>query len=756
MRLRMSDDGEDNFTEINNDITALNQQMIASYVDSKTQDLTNIVTKYIRKLDDERLNQIKVHNIAIKQGKDVTASNVLKEVKKTQVEPPNQEFVDSLRSLLSYIATFNQLLTESKKLDLDIKKRLESMLVVIQKTLMEAVDKKSWIFKETEEVNLFISEYYNLLNVIKKRIIELNQVSCNVLCNTNSAKTDIKNQTMRLESKMFAFPIFFKLTPRMTQHITHQNNNKEIVEPDPLTLDSKLLSKDIRLNLQADFPELEPLLQLKVEEKIKYVQNEKIITKEAKKASFVMAQECFYGFGQQQNYKKAIEYYLQAENEGVVEASNCLGKMYLEGKGVHKNDLKAYEHFKQSADAGNEDGQYYIGYMIEHDLIKGFNPVNKLDEAVKYYKNAAARNQTDALTDLAFLYENGLVGEPNYLRAQELYKTAIELKNARAMNNLASMYLKDVVPNVSKSQLEKDAFDLYERSADLGYVKGLTNLGICYLKGIGVPKDSVNAKKLFKEASIQKDPDAMFYIAYFKLKGATMNVNDEEYFEAADQLRYVVSVDKTNSDAYYYLGYLYENGFGVDQDYKTASFYYSKAVALSNDTNAKAMYKLGNMIYTGKVGYNDNKRAYKLYAKAAELGDKDAIYILGVIQEQGLNGEQNVEAAVKLYEQSAKMGHADAKINLAMLLMKHKGDIGDFSTTPENLIIEAMKKGNFKAKSILENTVNSRQPLFNTMPGNMKNTLNITSEFSQNFGTNTANLMHLGDYMGRKSGFIGN
>lgn len=751
MRLRMSGNDDEDLSEINKEIATLNNQMITNYVDAKTQELTNTVTKFIKKLDDDRIAQIRANNLALKQGKEVVSASMLKEVKKTQVEPPNPDFIDSMKSLLSYVTTFNQLLTESKRLDLDIKKRLESALLIIQKTLSEAVTSKNWIFKETDEVNLFISEYYNVLIVIKKRIIELNQVGCNVICNTSTGKQDIKNQLMRLENKIFAFPIFFKLTPRMTQHITQQTSNKEIVEPDPLALDSKAIGKEIRAKLQNDFPELEPILQLRVEEKIKYVENEKIITKKAKKASFVKAQECFYGFGQPQNYKLAVKYYLKAENKGVVEASNCLGKMYLDAKGVQKNDQKAYEHFKKSADAEDQDGQYYIGYMIEHDLIKGFSPVNRLEEAVKFYKKAAARNQTDALTDLGFLTENGLVGEPNYQRAQELYKSACEMKNPRAMNNLASLYLKGVMPNMTKSQLEKEAFDLYERSAKLGYVKGLTNLGICYLKGIGVLKDTVNAKKLFKEGAIQKDPDAMFYLAYFKLKGASMNANDEEYFEAADQLRYVTSVDKNNSDAYYYLGYLYENGFGVDQDYKTSTFYYSKAVAVSNETNPKAMYKLGNMLYSGKAGYADMRRAYQLYAKAAELGDKDAIYTLGVLHEHGLSVEQNVETACKLYEQSAKMGHADAKVNLAMLMMKDKFSTSEFGTTPENLLLDAAKQGNNKAKGLLESTMNAKQPLFNTLPSKMKNTLNMTSELSYFAPNNTTQFLHLGDYMGKNS-----
>lgn len=47
--------------------------------------------------------------------------------------------------------------------------------------------------------------------------------------------------------------------------------------------------------------------------------------------------------------------------------------------------------------------------------------------------------------------------------------------------------------------------------------------------------------------------------------------NDQEkYAEAADMFREALSIDPDYAEAYYYLGFLYENGFGVDHDMKAA------------------------------------------------------------------------------------------------------------------------------------------------------------------------------------------
>jgi TPR repeat protein len=47
-----------------------------------------------------------------------------------------------------------------------------------------------------------------------------------------------------------------------------------------------------------------------------------------------------------------------------------------------------------------------------------------------------------------------------------------------------------------EGQAEREAFKLYERGSELGNGHAITNLGICYLKGIHVDKDTISAKKV--------------------------------------------------------------------------------------------------------------------------------------------------------------------------------------------------------------------------------------------------------------------
>lgn len=70
----------------------------------------------------------------------------------------------------------------------------------------------------------------------------------------------------------------------------------------------------------------------------------------------------------------------------------------------------------------------------------------RLQEAVNLYEKSAKQGNSEALTDLGFLYEKGIVGEgENGLNsALENYKKAVELNNPRAMNNFAGMFLASI------------------------------------------------------------------------------------------------------------------------------------------------------------------------------------------------------------------------------------------------------------------------------------------------------------------------
>ena len=196
------------------------------------------------------------------------------------------------------------------------------------------------------------------------------------------------------------------------------------------------------------------------------------------------------------------------------------------------------------------------------------------------------------------------------------------------------------------------------------------------MKGIYVAKDVVAAKQIFEEAARKKEPGAMYYNAYFILKNAGEEeidpyFDDKVYNEVSDILRYVVATDKQNSNAYYYLGYLYQNGFGVDHDFTTAARYFKTSVEVSDEKNSKAMFKYGAMLFTGNGlgGIEDKDKAVDMFEKAARLGDKASINALGVLYERGDGVSKNPEKARENYLAATRLGDIDAKYNLGSYIL---------------------------------------------------------------------------------------
>ena len=119
-----------------------------------------------------------------------------------------------------------------------------------------------------------------------------------------------------------------------------------------------------------------------------------------------------------------------------------------------------------------------------------------------------------------------------------------------------------------------------------------------------------------------------------------------------------VKAEAGDADAQNNLGVMYNEGKGVEQDFKEAVKWYRKA---ADQGDATAQYNLGVMHEIGEGVEQDFKEAVKLYQKSAEQGDVDAQYNLGVIYDEGEIVEENNVTAYAWYNIAAANGDQDAK-----------------------------------------------------------------------------------------------
>ena len=108
----------------------------------------------------------------------------------------------------------------------------------------------------------------------------------------------------------------------------------------------------------------------------------------------------------------------------------------------------------------------------------------------------------DDLYARALAIENGQGQASDVLKALEAYKRLAVMGHAKSQFRLGFIYFDSVMKDV---QL---AHSWWKRAADNGHVGAQFNLGLMYERGIGVPKDDMEAFRWFKEAAMRGDKQA--------------------------------------------------------------------------------------------------------------------------------------------------------------------------------------------------------------------------------------------------------
>jgi TPR repeat protein len=125
-----------------------------------------------------------------------------------------------------------------------------------------------------------------------------------------------------------------------------------------------------------------------------------------------------------------------------------------------------------------------------------------------------------------------------------------------------------------------------------------------------------------------------------------------------------ISAEQGNAKAQCELGYMYDFGQGVPQDYKKAIRWYRKA---AEQGYAEAQYNLGHMYDKGQGVPQDYKEAVRWYRKAVEQGYAKAQYNLGYMYSIGQGVPQDYKEAVRWCRKAAEQGVAKAQCVLGLM-----------------------------------------------------------------------------------------
>jgi len=121
-----------------------------------------------------------------------------------------------------------------------------------------------------------------------------------------------------------------------------------------------------------------------------------------------------------------------------------------------------------------------------------------------------------------------------------------------------------------------------------------------------------------------------------------------------------------DADAQHLLGYIYENGFGVEADMARALDLYSRS-ALHGQTDSQ--FALGELAFTGNGVQQNYEYAAGWYKLAAARGHPAAKTRLGAMYAEGLGIKPDKEQAAQFFEQAADAGDPEAQYQMGSIYL---------------------------------------------------------------------------------------
>ncbi len=128
------------------------------------------------------------------------------------------------------------------------------------------------------------------------------------------------------------------------------------------------------------------------------------------------------------------------------------------------------------------------------------------------------------------------------------------------------------------------------------------------------------------------------------------------------------------------MGFCYEEGFNVPQDYKQAVEWYLKA---AEQGDASAQRCLGICYKNGNGVTKDYAKAVEWWRMAAEQGDTDAQDDLGLAYENGEGVTKDMSMAVEWYRKAAEQDNTDAQLHLGNCYKNGNGVTKDYAKAVE-------------------------------------------------------------------------
>lgn len=168
----------------------------------------------------------------------------------------------------------------------------------------------------------------------------------------------------------------------------------------------------------------------------------------------------------------AVKYYKANAENGDTDSMLDLGAMYLDGRGVEKDEREALKWYEKAASLNGTRACRCIANFYRYDVLDDGTPVptadpERLQKALEWYQKGTERGEENCIYELGDYYRKGLLVPKDAVKAFELYTRAYEICR----------------------RLELERFIANDSYSDVCF-----RLAECYHYGIGTQVDMSQAK----------------------------------------------------------------------------------------------------------------------------------------------------------------------------------------------------------------------------------------------------------------------
>lgn len=282
-------------------------------------------------------------------------------------------------------------------------------------------------------------------------------------------------------------------------------------------------------------------------------------------------------FISQRKYTEAISILNKLIELNDPTAMNMLGLMYVEGMGVEKDGLKAFNLFKRSVEKDFIKAYYNLGKCYEY----GIGTEIDIEKAIELYKKGYDKGDSKCAYALGKIYIKGCKIENKDTEIGVKYlKFSCNKKISQACYELAGFYEKD------KKEIKK-AIKYYIKSGDYNYFQAYTRVGDIYFYGKDIiERDLKKAKRYYEMACSGNEAVGCYRLGFIYFSGLKPVEKDEikafEFLNRALNMGY--------KPAYGILGVIYATSDKIGIDKKKAEEYLNIGVSV-NDPYSVIMKK---------------------------------------------------------------------------------------------------------------------------------------------------------------------